>query len=286
MDYEKELEDKIVVVTGGGQGIGRCIAAEYAKRKAVVVICSRTKPDLDKAAEEIRSSGGHCKAYAADVSDARKLKQFFDDVIKKYGRIDVLINCAGIYGPIGPLEENDMGQWEKTIQINLLGTVHCTRYVIPVMKKQGKGKIINLCGGGVGGPDLKSNLSAYITSKAAIAGYTEAMANELRDYNIQVNAISPGAVNTRLLDQVLAAGDLAGKDFLERSKKQKSAGGTPPEKAADLAIFLSTSASDHVTGKVLSAVWDDYKNFGKIRDRLKGSLYNLRRIDDYKYKEI
>ena len=125
-----------------------------------------------------------------------------------------------------------------------------------------------------------------MASKGAVVAFTEAMAKELKDFNIQVNAIAPGAVNTRLLEQALSAGALAGEEFSETCRRQKKDGGTPPEKAAELAIFLAGKESGNISGKVLSAVWDDYKNFPKIRAELgAGSLYTLRRIDNSLFSE-
>lgn len=282
----EELKGKVVLITGGGQGIGKCMAIEFSKHDSKVIICSRTKRDLDKLKNEIKAFGGSCECFVADVSDIVQIKRLFQNVMNLYGEIHVLINCAGIYGPIGALDTNDMEMWKKTININLIGVVHTTHCVIPIMKKQKQGKIINISGGGIGGPNINPNFSAYTASKAAVVAFTEVMARELKSSNIQVNAISPGAVNTRLLDQVLGTGELAGIDFFEKSKKQKIEGGTPPEKAAKLAIFLATTRSDHITGKLLSAVWDDYENFDKIKNKLEEtSFYNLRRIDDFMFFE-
>jgi len=287
-DYlTKELQNKIVVITGGGQGIGKNIAIGFANKKARVIICSRTEKDIDAVKKEIASFGGECYGSSFDVSDVKEVKIFFDYVIKKYHKIDVLINCAGIYGPIGPLEKNDMDCWRRTLDINVFGTANCIRSVIPAMKKREQGIIINLCGGGVGSHKIKPNFSAYITSKSAIVGLTEAMANELKYSGIKVNAISPGAVNTRLLDQVLAAGNLAGKEFFKESLEQKKKGGTPPEKATSLCLFLATSKANFINGKLISAVWDDYANFDKIKkDITETSLYTIRRIDDFMFKQI
>jgi NAD(P)-dependent dehydrogenase (short-subunit alcohol dehydrogenase family) len=273
------MMNKVVIITGGSQGIGRSMALKFAGLGAKVMICSRTKEDLGVVVGEITSSGGVCESFVADVSDAAQVKDAFERIVRGHGRIDVLVTCAGVYGPIGPLETNDAKAWEKAISVNLIGTMNAVHSVIPVMKKQGHGKIITMCGGGIGG-EVKPNFSAYVTSKAAVAGFTEAVAKELKGCNVQINAISPGAVNTRLLDEVLAAGEKAGKDFLEKSRKQKMDGGTPPEKATELAVFLASEESDFVTGKVLSAIWDDYRNFHRVKDKLEGSLYNLRRIDD------
>lgn len=281
------LEGKVVVVTGGSQGIGKAIASEFSKHKSKVIILSRTQADVEKSAKEIGLLGGSCEGFVCDVSNADDTKRIIGEIFNQQKQIDLLVNCAGIYGPMGHLESNDLELWKKTIEINLLGTVNSVHAVIPFMKKQGHGKIITLAGGGLGGKNLKPNFSAYTTSKAAVIGFTELLSHELKEFNIQINAVSPGAVNTRLLDQVLSAGELAGKDFLESSKKQKLDGGTPPEKVANLVIFLATQDSDYLSGKTLSAVWDDYQNFDKIKDKLKkSSLFTLRRIDDIYFKEV
>ena len=278
------MKEKIIVITGGSQGIGRCMAIEFAKLGATVIICARTKKDVDQTSAEISALGGYCEGFELDVSNSKKVKEFFNVIIKKYQTIDVLINCAGIYGPIGSLEINDPNLWERTIKINLLGTVYCIRNVIPIMKERKMGKIITLSGQGVGGRYMDPYFSAYIASKSAIVGLTEALAKELKEYNIQINAIAPGPVNTRFLDQVLGAKKWVGKKVFEKARKQHVEGGTSPNAAAQLAIFLARDESNYITGKLLSAVWDDYKSFDTKRDKLeKTSLYNLRRIDNSQF---
>jgi len=286
-NFTNELKNKVVVITGGGQGIGRNLAIEFAKKQAKVVICARNKKDIYSIKKEIGIFGGRCSGFSVDVSDNNRVDKFFNNVLKKYRKIDVLINCAGIYGPIGSLEKNDMTFWNKTLDINVFGTANCIHSVIPSMKKRKQGRIINFCGGGVGSNKIKPNFSAYVTSKSAIVGLTEVMANELKASGIQVNAISPGAVNTRLLDQVLASKNLAGEQFFKESIEQKKKGGTPPEKSAKLCLFLATSGANFITGKLLSAVWDDYDNFKKIqKDIMNTSLYTMRRIDNFQFKQI
>jgi len=281
-----DLSNKVVVITGGGQGIGRTMALSFAKLGSRVIVCSRTRLDLEKVERDIKSLGGTCEYHIVDVAVLSQVEKFFANVIKKHGAIDVLITCAGIYGPIGSLEDNDAGDWKKAIDINLLGTVNCVRCVIPFMKRRKEGKIITLCGAGIGGPNIVPNFSAYTTSKAAIAGFTEAMSKELAEYNVQVNAISPGAVNTRLLDIALDAGKRAGKEFLEKCRRQKLEGGTSPEKSTELAAFLASKESNYISGKVLSAVWDDITAFHDIKDKLaNSSLFNLRRIDESMFFE-
>lgn len=241
-------------------GIGQCLAEAFSKEGARVFSCSRnTTPPVDVA------EGSHVQAW-------------IEDIFQKEKQIDVLINCAGIYGPIGSMETLSQEEWEKTIAINLLGTANCIRAVIPIMKKQRHGKIINFSGGGVGG-NLNPNFSAYIASKAGVAALTEVVAKELEPWNIQVNAIAPGAVNTRFLTQVLEAKEKAGADFYRQALKQKEEGGTSPELSAKLALFLASQEANSITGKILSAKWDDWAQFTKK------SFGLLRRIDNTKFYE-
>lgn len=275
--------NKVVYVTGGSQGIGKAIALAFSRAGATVVISARSAQDVEQAVNEIRTAGS-CEGYPLDVRDAGAVQKVIADIVSKHQRIDALVTCAGIYGPIGKFDQSGIDAWKEVIDINLVGTVNVVHAVVPVMKKQGSGTIITMAGAGVGGK-VKPNLSAYTTSKYAVYGFTESLALELKEHNISINAIAPGAVNTRILNQVLEAGEAAGKDFLEASKKQKETGGIPPEKAAGLALFLCSEAGQHVTGKLISAVWDDYENFGQKSEGLSRSLYNLRRIDDNLFTE-
>lgn len=257
------MQDKVVLITGGSLGIGRCLVQSFAQEGAKVFSCSRNpSPQNEK----------------VDVSKSDQVGGWIETIFQKEKRIDVLINCAGIYGPIGPMETLNPKEWEETIAINLVGTANCMRAVIPIMKKQKSGKIINFSGGGVGGR-LDPNFSSYIASKAAVTALTEVIARELEDWNIQVNAIAPGAVNTRFLDQVLEAGERAGKNYFESAIRRKKEGGTPPELSAKLALFLASKEAGPITGKVLSAKWDDWAQFTKK------SFGLLRRIDNMKFYE-
>ena len=192
--------------------------------------------------------------------------------------LSVLVNNAGVYGPIGRFEDVDWAAWVEALEINLLGTALMCRAVIPHLRARGYGKIINLSGGGATAP--LPRFTAYAASKAAVVRLTETLAEELRDDHIDVNAIAPGALNTRLLDQVLAAGpDRAGQAFYERSLKQRDEGGAPLDKGAALAVFLASAASDGISGRLLSAVWDDWTHLAETQQQLAQSdIYTLRRI--------
>lgn len=276
-------EKKVAVITGGSQGIGRAIAVEFAKAGYSTVILARTEKDVKKAADEI-SAMGACEGMALDVSNPAAVEAVFREIASKMGRMDVLVCCAGIYGPIGKLEENDPLAWKQAIDINLCGTAFCSRAAIPYMKKQNFGRIIALAGGGVGGPNVKPNLSSYTTSKFAVCGFVEAVSAELEGSNVTINAISPGAVNTRLLDQVLAAGEKAGKKFFESSKAQKEKGGTPPDLAAAMALFLAGKGAGHLSGRTISAVWEKPEALASTKAMGK-SMYALRRVDGLLIKE-
>jgi len=281
-----KLEGKVAIITGASKGIGECIAETFAKDGCNLTIVSRHLDEIRATAEKLKKNGVDVLPLKCDVSIPTEVKKMVEKTVARFGKIDILVNNAGIYGPLGPLTDNDLKLWKKTIDINLIGTVTCTKFVLPYMIKARKGKIINFSGGGTGGPPTPT-LSAYITSKTAVVRFTEVIAEEVKDSNIQVNSIAPGAVNTRLLDQVLTAADKVDKKFLEKSIKQKETGGTPPEKAAQLVLFLASEDSNGITGKLISAVWDDYQNFNKRLDKIKGTqIYTLRRIDDNFYKEV
>lgn len=278
-------EKKVAVVTGGSQGIGRAIALAFAKKGHLVCICARTAKDVRRTAREISGLGYKCRGFTLDVSKASQIRRTVDSIVRQYGRIDVLVTCAGVYGPLGPLEENVENPWAEALSINVLGTVYAVRSVLPVMKRQGKGCIITMAGAGAGGSNIKPNLSCYTASKFAICGFTESVSKELERTGVRINAISPGAVNTRLIDQVLAAGEKSGKEFLRESIRQKQAGGTSPEAAASLAIYLASGQASHLNGKILSAIWEKPEFLSAMRGKVQGSIYNLRRIDGVIYCE-
>ena len=280
-----KLKSKSVLITGGGRGIGETMAYALAKEGANISLAARTSSELEKVQKKLQEFDVKTLAQSCDVSKKIEVEKWVNKTLLEFGRVDVLINNAGIYGPIGLLTDNNLEHWIQTIEINLLGTVICMKVVLPLMMKQKSGVIINMSGGGAVSPFPR--FSAYGTSKAAVVRLTETIAEEVKEYNIRINAVSPGAVNTKFLDQVLQAGDAAGKGFLEKSMKQKETGGTPPEVAGELAVFLASDESKELTGKVISAVWDDWKNIPSKMKELKGtSLFTLRRIDERNFKEV
>jgi len=273
-----QLENRTCIITGGGRGIGKAIAIAFAREGANLVLASRTLSELEATKKEIMNSSDiTVEIVPVDVSQPLEVEKLVDHTLKRLATIDVLVNCAGIYGPIGLITDSDSRKWLQAIQINLFGTFLCIKSVLPEMMKKKRGKIINLSGGGAVSPFPR--FSAYSASKAAVVRLTETLAEEVREYNIDINAIAPGGVNTRLLDEVLEAGEAAGRDFLQKSIKQKEEGGTPPEKSADLAVFLASSQSDGLTGRMLSAVWDNWQGIPDHLEKIMSSdIYTMRRI--------
>ncbi|HEY2817069.1 MAG TPA: SDR family oxidoreductase [Casimicrobiaceae bacterium] len=278
---ERPLENKAAIITGANQGLGLEIARRYVEAGASVALCARDEALLHAAADGLGGGAGpnqRIVAVRGDVSDAENVREIVETTKAELGRIDILVNNAGVYGPKGAIEDVDWREWIRTIEINVYGSVLMCRAVLPYLKKQDRGKIVQLSGGGATNP--LPRLSAYAVSKAAIVRFVETLAEEVREHGIDVNAIAPGALNTRMLDQVLDAGpEAVGKAFYDRAVKQKATGGTPLDKGAHLAVFLGSRASDGITGKLISAVWDPWEDLPEHLEDLDGTdIYALRRI--------
>lgn len=271
------FKGKKVIITGGGRGIGKAIAGAFAREGADVLLVSRSSSELGEAQKELEKYGALVEILAADVSKPEGVEKISGILVKRFGTVDVLVNAAGIYGPIGRIEETAVDKWVETFSVNIFGTMMVCRTVIPFMKRRGRGSIINFVGGGDGG---FPRFTAYASSKGAVARFTESLAEEVKEDGITVNAIAPGAVNTSLLQEVLSAGpERAGREFYEKSLKQKDGGGVSPERAAALALFLASDKAMGVTGRILSAVWDNWKEIPKHLDEIiKSDIYTLRRI--------
>jgi 3-oxoacyl-[acyl-carrier protein] reductase len=277
----RPLANKVCLVTGAGRGIGKVISLEFARKGANLALCSRNTSEVEGVASEVAQvSGDSPKVFKTDVSEFAQVSGMVSKIIDHFGKLDVLVNNAAVQGPIGLLWKNDVQDWRKTIEINLIGTMHCCKAVIPCMIAARRGKIVNLSGSGEGAFPC---FSAYSCSKSGVVRLTETLAAELVEYNIQVNALAPGATNTRFLEQVLNAGTEAG-EYLQKAFKQRDSGGNNPEKAAQLATFLASDDSSGLTGRLFSATWDDWRELdpGKM---VNSSLYQMRRIDGARYLE-
>lgn len=272
------MNGKTAIVTGGVRGVGFAIAEQLVKLGYKVVICSRTNVEIRSALKQLNKENHVAYGIKTDVSQFAQCKRLVEYTNRKLGSVGVLVNNAGIYGPIGFLEDNTPQSWLEAIKINLLGTVYCSQLVLPQMKKRGCGKIINLCGGGVGGKNSLPRFSAYYTSKIAIAGFTEVLSEETKQANIQVNCIAPGAVNSFFTDYLITEGlEKAGELMYQKAKEQKKSGGDSPQLAGKLVDFLVSERSSHITGCLLSAKWDSLESLDD--SRFSPNLFKLRRID-------
>ena len=271
----------MAIITGASQGLGLEISKKFASSGMSLMICSRNYEELKKAKKEIFPylvDDNEISINKCDVSIKENVEKVIFETKKKFGTINVLVNNAGIWGAKGEIEKVNWEEWVNTINTNLLGSVLMIRYVLPIFKANKYGKIIQLSGGGATKPMPLT--SAYAASKAGIVRFVETISEEVRGSGIDINAIAPGALNTQMLTEMLKAGPKKiGEKAYANAIKQNSMGGDSLESAASLALFLASSISDGITGKLISAKWDNWKSFTKFTKELNDSdVFTLRRI--------
>ncbi len=267
------LKDKNVLITGAGRGIGKRLAVGFAQAGARVGLLSRSRAELDAAHLEIEHQGGTAMRIRADVSDFEQMCAAAERMRAHFGGVHVLVAAAAIQGPIGPLAETNPRRWAEAIHTDLLGVVHACRAVLPQMIERRSGKIIVLSGDGATGP--RPYFSAYAAAKTAVVRLVETLAEEVREHNIQVNCVGPGGTYTHMTDQILHAGDRAGAKARQEALEIRTSGGVLPEKQIQLALFLASERSDHVSGKLIH-VTDDWKRLEK--NHVHPDAFTLRRI--------
>jgi len=267
------LHDKGVLITGGGRGIGKRLALGFAHAGARVGLVSRTQAELDATKLEIEHAGGAALRLRADVRDFEQLTAAVDRMRVVFGGVHVLISAAAVQGPIGPFLDGKPKQWWEVIETNLLGVMHACRAVLPQMIERRSGKIIVLSGPGAGEP--RPNFSVFAASKAAVVRLVETLAEEVSDHNVQVNALLPGGTYTSMTDEIIQAGASAGAKDLEEAEHVRITGGIAPEKQIQLALFLASERSNHVSGKLIH-VNDDWKRLE--HGNLNPAAYTLRRV--------
>jgi NAD(P)-dependent dehydrogenase (short-subunit alcohol dehydrogenase family) len=280
-DPSQPLAARAALITGANRGLGLEIARGFVAAGASVMLCARDPRQLEatgRALTDIARAGQIVRWEPADVTDSSQIEVLVRQCADELGGLHILVNNAGVYGPFGAIEDVDWDEWVRAVEINLYGSVIPVRAVLPHFKRQGYGKIIQLSGGGATNP--LPRISAYAASKAAIVRFAETVAVECKGLGIDVNSIAPGALNTRLLDDVLEAGpQKVGERFYAAAVKQKETGGVPMVHGAELAVFLASNASDGITGRLISAVWDNWSDWPDHLDALRDSdAYTLRRI--------
>jgi NAD(P)-dependent dehydrogenase (short-subunit alcohol dehydrogenase family) len=263
-----------VLVTGAGRGIGKRLAIGFALKGARVGLLARSKAELDLCHLEIEHGGGAALRIRADVCDYEQVSAAMERMRVQFGSpVQVLVCSAAILGPIGPFVETSPKSWHEIVQTNLIGVMNACRAVLPQMIERRSGKIIVIAGVG-GALPARPNFAVHSATKTALVRFVESLAEEIADFNVQVNCLSPGETYTHMTDQVLAAGDRAGWREIETARQVRMTGGVPAEKQIDLALFLASNQSNHVTGRMIH-VGDDWK---KLKEKsITPELYRLRR---------
>ncbi len=275
------LRGQTALITGASRGLGQAVACRLARAGMHLALLARDGAALEAVATQARSAcpdpAQEVRCYVADLADEAQTDAAAAECLKDFGAVDVLVNNAGIQGPIGPLDQVDWADWRRVLEVNFFAAVRLCRLLLPGMRARGRGKIINLSGGGATSP--RPDFSAYAASKCALVRLSETLAEELRGSGIEVNCVAPGAMKTRMLEEVLAAGPQGAPREYERARLQAQSGGASPEAAAELVAWLASPASDGVTGRLLSARWDNWSRLPDVREQLNaGDVYTLRRI--------
>jgi NAD(P)-dependent dehydrogenase (short-subunit alcohol dehydrogenase family) len=259
-NYEREasmqLTDRVALITGAGSGIGKAAAVLLAKEGARVAALGHTEDELNKTVDQIERDGGQALAVVADVSKPEDMQRAVQQVIDRWGRLDIVFANAGINGVWAPLEELEPDEWDRTIDTNLKGTFLTVKYAVPYLKKQGGSVIVT---SSVNGTRMFSNTgaTAYSCTKAAQVAFTKMVALELAPSKVRVNVICPGAIETNISESTEQRDlDKVKLDVEIESGGQPLTGGDPgtSEDVAQLVLFLASDASRHITG---TEMWID-----------------------------
>ncbi|MBI2987617.1 MAG: SDR family NAD(P)-dependent oxidoreductase [Deltaproteobacteria bacterium] len=231
------LDGKVALITGGSRGIGKAIAVAYAREGAKVFICARKAASLKKAAAEIRAVGGAVRWCAADLSKAREVKRVVRQVVHDYGTIHILVNNASILGPREPITRYPLSAWAEVLKVNLTALFLVTREVLGVMIPQRDGVIVNLSSGV--GRIGKARWGAYAAAKFGVEGLTQVVADEVKEWNIRVNAVNPGGARTAMRAQAYP--------------DEEPLTLPTPEEVTPVFVYLAGDESREITGRSFDA---------------------------------
>jgi NAD(P)-dependent dehydrogenase (short-subunit alcohol dehydrogenase family) len=253
------LKDKVAIVTGGGQGIGKAIALAFAAEGARVVVAARNLPNLEKAAAEIAVKGGTAKAVQTDVTKEAEVERMAIETVNTFGGIDILVNNSGIGGPTCMVVDLKLEDWMEVINVDLTGSMLCCKHALKHMIPQKKGAIINIAAEGGRTGDGRSGYpmrSPYCCAKMGVIGLTETLSIEVGPHNIRVNAISPAAVRgERIINVLKGRAAVAGvpyEDLITKIVQNYSLGRMAEEsEVAAVAVFLASDESSAITGQTI-----------------------------------
>lgn len=275
------LAGKVCLLTGATGGLGRRLAEEFWAAGASLMLSGRDGTALRAVADQLcpKVESQRVAISECDLRDAEQAAALVHRAMDEFGFVTALVNNAAVLGPIGPAWETSTEGWEETVQVNLLAPVLLCRLAIPVMKKLGYGKIVNLSGGGATGP--RPYFSAYAAAKTALVRFTEVLAHETGGMGIDVNCIAPGVLKTKMLDDMLAQSpEKIGESEYVRIRRLAEQSDKSLGLAAGLALFLISQESDGISGRLISAVWDPWETLAGERRAIlnEGDIYTLRRI--------
>ena len=287
------LGGRACVVSGAGRGLGRGIADVLARQGASLALCARGERELEAAADDLRREHGvEVVTAALDVRDAGAVRDFALATEREIGPVYGLVNNAAGLGPVGRVDEVDLEEWKRALEVNVVGVVNVCAAFVPQMARAGGGSILNLSGGGIGGPGVPDRISAYTTAKSGVVMLTETLARELAPSAVRVNAIAPGPQPTGFLRPVLDVGPDAVGDDLYRTAAAMADSPTGElqdvdERLAKLLLFLLSDESSWLTGKLVSARWDSVESLRAAEKQLRdSSLLTLRRIDGELFRQV
>ncbi len=275
-NWEKSLKNKNIILAGGSTGLGKYLTFYLNSLGVNLGIFSRNIKESNFT-KHLNSEKFFLENV--DICNSVDVDRFISNYQKKFKRIDGLINCAGVYGPMNKIENLDRDEFIQSINVNLIGTLNVIKPCIPIFKSQDYGRIVQLSGGGATSP--MPQIYGYASSKAAVVRFVESIALENSLGNILINSVAPGALNTKMLKQVLDAGpDKVGKSFYEKSLKQNEDGGASLENASRCISYLVSPENKIITAKLISAVWDPWEEWAigeKIPPKKESSQFTLRR---------
>jgi NAD(P)-dependent dehydrogenase (short-subunit alcohol dehydrogenase family) len=268
-----------VLITGASRGLGAHLATSFWNKGWNLALVARNQEALLQVCNDLpKRSEQKTIIFQCDLNRTTEVTSLVKKITDQLPRLDALINNAAIHGPIGPHVENNLMLWNETIQVNLMAPVALCHGLIDFITNSGGGSIINLSGGGATSPRV--NFTAYASAKTALVRFSETLAQELIKHKIRVNCIAPGAMKTTLLEEVIVSGkSAAGIHEFEIAEKVFAQNGSSMNKVSDLALFLASDVSLGVTGKLVSAIWDNWKEWPNHTKQLQSSdAYTLRRI--------
>ena len=245
-----------VLITGAGRGIGKRLAIGFAKAGARVGLLGRSQGELDVTKLEIEHAGGMAHRFRADVREYEQVSAAVDRMIAVYGAVHTLIANAAILGPVGPFAEQRPRDWKEVFETNVLGVMNACRAVLPRMVHRRSGKILVIVDDCAANP--RQYFAPYAAGKTALVRFAESVAEEVRNHNVQINCFSPGVAYTSMTDEILQAGERAGAGEIEAAEQTRLTGGALPDRQIQIALFLTSDRSNHLTGKLIM-VGDDLK---------------------------